>query len=89
MMNDLSRIIWLFSVCPDAKKAAFSNGMVFADALSGSKFAFTNNMPIFLVKKDCVPESVSSFLSVANTRDFYLYGGEGTIAPIVAESLLK
>jgi putative cell wall-binding protein/chitodextrinase len=74
---------------PDAKKAALSNGTVFADALSGSRFAYINNMPILVIKKDSVPEGVSGFLTTVNTRDFYLYGGEATIAPIVAENLIK
>ncbi|WP_226536244.1 cell wall-binding repeat-containing protein [Fictibacillus halophilus] len=65
---------------PHATEVALSNGLVFADALSGSRFAYKKNMPIILVRNNSAIEATSQFVTGLDPRNIHLYGGPGTIS---------
>lgn len=64
---------------PNAKRAAVANGFVFADALSGSLYAYKAEMPILLIGKDYIPTDTSTYLKSKDLSNIFLYGGEATV----------
>lgn len=64
---------------PHATEVALSNGFVFADALSGSRFAFKKDMPIILVQNNNAIYETREFVKGLKLTNVYLYGGPGTI----------
>ena len=63
---------------PKALAGSLANGMVFADALSGSRNAWVHNSPIVLVKKDTFRVDVLPY--IANMRRIWILGGPATIS---------
>jgi putative cell wall-binding protein len=68
---------------PKALAGSLANGMVFADALSGSRNAWVYNSPIVLVKKDTL--KIQTLPYVANMRRVWILGGPATISEQVIE----
>lgn len=62
-----------------SSEVAFSNGYVFADALSGSRFAYKRDMPIILVKEDSAIYQTMQFVNSLNPSNIYFYGGQATV----------
>jgi putative cell wall-binding protein len=65
---------------PNAKNVALSNGLVFADALSGSRYAYKKDMAILLVRKNSAIEETRNFIKAMNPENIFLYGGSSTIS---------
>lgn len=68
---------------PAASNIALSNGTVFADALSGSRFAYKKEMPILLVRKDSMIEGTKNYVKGVYPENIYLYGGTGTLSETI------
>jgi putative cell wall-binding protein len=63
---------------PNPISVSISNGMVFADALSGSRNSWINNSPMILVKKDGVPFNTQQY--ILNLRRLWFLGGHATLS---------
>lgn len=64
---------------------AVTTGDDFADALSISPIAAQKGMPIILVPKDNLPESVKSYISSKEITKTYIMGGNDIISDTVAK----
>ena len=64
---------------PHATQAGISNGRRFPDALSGSRYAYSHDMPILLTDSDRVNNDVVSFSK--QLHHFVFFGGEGVLSP--------
>lgn len=64
---------------PESTEVALSNGLVFADALSGSRFAYKKNMPIILINKDNAIDDTQMFIRDLSPVNIHLFGGPATI----------
>ncbi|MDQ0482500.1 cell wall-binding repeat-containing protein [Guptibacillus hwajinpoensis] len=73
---------------PETDAIALSNAYSFADALSGSRFAFDHHLPVLLTDKDEVKEEVISHLK-GKVKSVYLYGGESVISESLKEQFKK
>lgn len=68
------------------KQLAVTTGDNFSDALSIAPFAALKNMPILLVPKNYVPNSVKRYLSTVNIDRTYIIGGTDIISNTVSAS---
>lgn len=64
---------------PKAEDVALSNGFVFADALSGSRYAYKKNMPIILIESNNAIMETREFVKSLYLEDIHIYGGTSTI----------
>ncbi|MFQ3544942.1 cell wall-binding repeat-containing protein [Halobacillus rhizosphaerae] len=64
---------------PRATQAGISNGHRFPDALSGSRYAYSHDMPILLTDSDHVNRDVANFSK--QLHNFVFFGGEGVLSP--------
>ncbi|QJU52272.1 cell wall-binding repeat-containing protein [Herbiconiux sp. KACC 21604] len=67
------------------EKIYVASGEVFADALSGGPVAASNDAPLYLVQKGCLPESMWRSASALEPIDIYLLGGPNTLNDDVAK----
>jgi putative cell wall-binding protein len=68
---------------PTPTNVAIANGLVFADALSGARYAWSYKSPIVLVKKDMVPFKTTLYMT--NLKRIWLLGGPATLEQKVIE----
>ncbi|WP_226536053.1 cell wall-binding repeat-containing protein [Fictibacillus halophilus] len=68
---------------PTTKSVAIANGLVFADALSGARYAWSYKSPIVLVEKDMLPYKTTLYMT--NLKRIWLFGGPATLEPILIE----
>lgn len=73
---------------PKTDAIALTNAFSFADALSGSRFAFDHHLPVLLTDKDEVKEEVISHLK-GKVNSVYLYGGERVISESIPQQFKK
>ena len=69
----------------NTNKIAFSNGHRFPDSLSGSRFAYQNNMPILLVSENSMKKEVRQFANKAGS--FFFFGGNGVLSNKLKSSI--
>jgi putative cell wall-binding protein len=62
---------------PTPTNVAIANGLVFADALSGARYAWSYNSPIVLVEKDMLPFKTTLYMT--NLKRIWLFGGPATL----------
>lgn len=74
------------SYYPQATSAGIANGTRFPDALSGSRYAYENNMPLLLTKQAHVQQEVLEYIE--QIHSITLYGGEGVLDPSL-QTILK
>ncbi len=60
--------------------AVIASGELFPDALAIGPFAARENLPILLVKKDVVPQSVSKAIKDLDINKVYIVGGFSTVS---------
>lgn len=68
----------------NVSEIAISNGEDFAGSLSIAPISGINNMPVILVPKDTVPDSVKTYLKNHNIKTTYILGDETVISETVA-----
>ena len=71
------------------KTVVLAYGLNYADALAGVPFAAKLNAPILLTTKDALPEETLGEIKRRGATTVYILGGEGVIAPNVANVLKK
>ncbi|WP_226536054.1 cell wall-binding repeat-containing protein [Fictibacillus halophilus] len=71
---------------PKPNNAALANGLVFADALSGSRHAWVNKGPVVLVQKDYIIPNSMIYLSYSLKR-IWLLGGPATITEKIKQQI--
>ncbi|TLS38458.1 cell wall-binding repeat-containing protein [Pseudalkalibacillus caeni] len=62
-----------------AEKAYLSNGLTFADALTGSVLAAKNNSPLLLTRPDTLPASTEKVVNEKGINDVTILGGTGSV----------
>lgn len=63
---------------PTPLSVSIANGLVFADALSGSRNSWVNNSPIVLVKREGIPFNTLQY--ILNVRRLWFLGGPATLS---------
>jgi putative cell wall-binding protein len=63
---------------PNPISVSMANGLVFADALSGSRNSWVNNSPMVLVKGEGVPFNTLQY--IINVRRLWFLGGPATLS---------
>ncbi|WP_144478244.1 cell wall-binding repeat-containing protein [Cytobacillus oceanisediminis] len=63
---------------PNPLSVSIANGLVFADALSGSRNSWENNSPMVLVKREGVPFNTLQY--ILNLRRLWFLGGPATLS---------
>ncbi|MFG6495393.1 cell wall-binding repeat-containing protein [Fictibacillus sp. UD] len=71
---------------PTPNNAALANGLVFADALSGSRHAWINKGPVVLIQKDYVPAHSVAYLSNELKR-IWMLGGPATVTDKIKDQI--
>jgi putative cell wall-binding protein len=62
---------------PTPTNVAIANGLFFADALSGARYAWSYKSPIVLVEKDMLPFKTTLYMT--NLKRIWLFGGPATL----------
>ncbi len=70
-----------------ADTAFMSNGLVFADALTGSVLAAKQNAPLLLTAPTWIPQSVKTVIAEENTSSFTILGGPASVSESVVSTL--
>ncbi|MDO6657503.1 cell wall-binding repeat-containing protein [Anaerobacillus sp. 1_MG-2023] len=73
---------------PETKSIALTNAFSFADALSGSRFAFDHDLPVLLTAEDSIEDEVVTHLK-GNVESVYLYGGNSVVSESIKKQLKK
>ena len=73
---------------PETDSIALTNAFSFADALSGSRFAFDHHLPVLLTEKDEVKDEVINHLK-GKVNSVYLYGGKSVVSESIKEQIKK
>ncbi|WNB92674.1 cell wall-binding repeat-containing protein [Bacillus sp. NEB1478] len=68
-------------------KVAISNGMTFADALTGSVLATKQNMPLLLTQANKIPPVTKQFIDSKQVSSFIVFGGTGSVNSSVVSQL--
>lgn len=68
-------------------RAFYANGLNFPDALSGVPVAATNDAPLLLTTKTCMPASINAISKRLSPATQVLLGGPGVLAQNVASTL--
>ncbi|MDR7073196.1 cell wall-binding repeat-containing protein [Fictibacillus barbaricus] len=68
-------------------KVAISNGMTFADALTGSVLAAKQNMPLLLTQSNKIPAVTKQFIDSKQVSSFIVFGGTGSVSTSVVSQL--
>jgi N-acetylmuramoyl-L-alanine amidase len=68
-------------------KVAVSNGMTFADALTGSVLATKLDMPLLLTQASTVPAVTKAFIDQKQVNSFTVFGGTGSVSSTVIVQL--
>ena len=68
-------------------EAVIAYGQGFADALSIASLAAAKQIPILLVDKNIVPDSVNNYISANNITKTYVIGGQGVISDSAVNTL--
>lgn len=71
----------------DSSMAYISNGLTFADALTGSVLAAKNGAPLLLTRADKLPDSIQSTINEENFNVFNILGGPASVKESVVEQL--
>lgn len=66
--------------------AFVARGDEFPDAMSAAPYAFSQVMPVLLVKPEWVAESITSAAAAAGVEELYVLGGEAAVSDTIAES---
>ncbi|WP_304206724.1 cell wall-binding repeat-containing protein [Peptostreptococcus russellii] len=74
---------------PKAKISVFASGEIFPDALVAGGLVDKYNAPIMLVKRDSLPDSISSYVKDSKIINNLIVGGENSISNKVVEELEK
>jgi SpoIID/LytB domain protein len=63
----------------ESNMAYISNGLTFADALTGSVLAAKNGSPLLLTRTDNIPEDVTSLINAKDYNVFNILGGPASV----------
>jgi N-acetylmuramoyl-L-alanine amidase len=72
---------------PSSTKASISNGMTFADALTGSVLAAKQNMPLLLTQSNSVPDVTKNYIDQSEINSFTIFGGTASVSNSVVSYL--
>jgi SpoIID/LytB domain protein len=71
----------------ESNMAYISNGLTFADALTGSVLAAKNGSPLLLTRTDNIPEDVTNLINAKNYNVFNILGGPASVSNEVINKL--
>ncbi|WP_060672816.1 SpoIID/LytB domain-containing protein [Rossellomorea vietnamensis] len=71
----------------ESSMAYISNGLTFADALTGSVLAAKNGAPLLLTRADKLPDSIQSTINEESFNVFNILGGPASVKESVVEQL--
>ncbi|MBH0161734.1 cell wall-binding repeat-containing protein [Fictibacillus sp. 26RED30] len=69
------------------EKAAISNGLTFADALTGSVLASKENIPLLLTRSNSIPDVTKRLIDERKIYSFIVFGGTGSVSNSVINQL--
>lgn len=65
---------------PNATLGIYASGNNFADSISAGTYAASRDLPILLIKKDKVDDSIEDYVKSSNMRRFTVIGGEESVS---------
>jgi N-acetylmuramoyl-L-alanine amidase len=69
------------------ERAAISNGLTFADALTGSVLAAKENIPLLLTRSTSIPDVTKRLVDERQISSFIVFGGTGSVSNSVITQL--